>query len=256
MKRLNYLLGLLLITAFYSCEKNAVQDITGDPPQARIKFFNFGMNTPAVNFYANETKMTAISSTSGTESVSGVTYGSVGAGGLYSGIKPGQYILSGKISALVDKDLAISTITGNIADQKYYSVYQSGLYNVATKTVDGFILEDAFPANLDTGKAYVRFVNAIFNSSPMALYAKNTNTNTEETIGAAVAYKAGSVFVAIPNGVYNLSVRNSGSATSVISRTSVSLSRGRIYTIGARGDMTVVSTSAVNRPFLDNTLNR
>jgi hypothetical protein len=90
----------------------------------------------------------------------------------------------------------------------------------------------------------------------MALYAMNTNTNIEATVGAAAAYKTGSLFVAIPNGVYNLSVRNSGSATNVITRTSVSFSKGRIYTIGARGDMTVVSATAVNRPFLDNTLNR
>jgi hypothetical protein len=256
MKRLNYLLGLLLITALYSCEKNAVQDITGDAPQARIKFFNFGLNAPEVNFYANDTKMTAISSTSGAESILGVAYGSVGSGGLYSSIKPGQYVFAGKVSALVDKDKAISNIAATIATQMDYSLYLSGLYNTASKTIDGFVLEDAFPANPDTGKAYVRFVNAIYNSSPMALYAMNTNTNIEATVGAAAAYKTGSLFVAIPNGVYNLSVRNSGSATNVITRTSVSFSKGRVYTVGARGDMTVVSATAVNRPFLDNTLNR
>ena len=37
---------------------------------------------------------------------------------------------------------------------------------------------------------------------------------------------------------------------------SFSTSGGRLYTIGARGDMTVVSGTAVNRPFLDNTANR
>ena len=36
--------------ALAGCEKNAVQDITGSLPGARIKFFNFGVNAPQVNF--------------------------------------------------------------------------------------------------------------------------------------------------------------------------------------------------------------
>lgn len=255
MKRLQYILVLLCTTALYSCEKNAVQDITGDPPKAQIKFFNFGVNAPGVNFYANDTKMTAISSTTGNESVTGVIYGGVGAGGFYSGIAPGQYTFKGKIAATVDKDLAISNITGTIASGKYYSLYQSGIYNATAKTVDGFILEDMIPASLDTGRAYVRFVNAISNANPMILYAKNANTGAEVAIGAAVAYKAGSAFVAVPNGVYDLNTRYTGSAANIITRLAVSFSRGRIYTIGARGDITVTA-SGTNKPALDNTLNR
>ncbi len=255
MKRLKYIIVLFCITALYSCEKNAVQDITGEPPQAQVKFFNFGVNAPGVNFYANDTKMTAISSTTGNESVSGVAYGGVGAGGFYSGITPGQYTFKGKIAATTDKDLAISTIAGTIAAGKYYSLYQSGIYNTTAKTIDGFILEDLIPAALDTGKAYVRFVNAISNANPMTLYARNTNTTAEVAIGAAVAYKAGSAFVAVPNGVYDLNTRYTGSTANVISRAAVSFSRGRIYTIGARGDITVTATGT-NKPALDNTLNR
>ena len=44
---------------------------------------------PGVNFYANDTKMTAISSTSGSESTTGTAYGAVGNSGIYSGIAPG-----------------------------------------------------------------------------------------------------------------------------------------------------------------------
>jgi hypothetical protein len=44
--------------------------------------------------------------------------------------------------------------------------------------------------------------------------------------------------------------------TNAIARTAVSFSAGKVYTISARGDMTVVSTTATNRPFLDNTANR
>ncbi len=36
----------------------------------------------------------------------------------------------------------------------------------------------------------------------------------------------------------------------------MSLLDGSVYSISARGDTTVKSTTATNRPFLDNTLNR
>ena len=66
------LLGAALLS---SCDKDAVQQLTGPVPGAKIKFFNFGVNAPAVNFYANEQKVTAILSATGTESTNGTVYG-------------------------------------------------------------------------------------------------------------------------------------------------------------------------------------
>lgn len=256
MNRYKTLAVLLCAALVSACEKNAVQDITAAAPAARIKFFNFGVNAPGVNFYANDTKMTAISSATGTESVLGTTYGGVASGSFYSAIAPGQYKLSGRITAATDKDLAISALTATIADGKSYSFYQSGLYNSTAKTVDAFIVEDPFVAGIDYSVAYVRFVNAISNSSPMTLFATNTTTSVQVPVGALVAYKSAGAFAALPNGVYNLATRVAGSATNAVTRTLVSFSAGRVYTVGARGDMTVTSTTAVNRPFLDNTANR
>ncbi len=248
---------LLCALSLSACEKNAVQDITGTLPGARIKFFNFGVNAPPVNFYANDTKVTAISSTSGAESVLGVAYGAVGAGGLYSAIEPGQYTFSGRIAAVVDKDLPISSLSATLENGKSYSFYQSGFYNTTSKTVEGFLLEDPYVDQDNFSTAQVRFVNAIANSSPMTLYITGTTPVTAEVaVGGPVAYKSGSAFVAVPNGVYSVATRTTGSATNVILRTGVSFVAGRIYTIGARGDITVTSTTAVTRPFLDNTINR
>jgi hypothetical protein len=256
MKLKNAFTVLLCAAALAACEKNAVQDITGPLPGAQIKFFNFGVGAPGVNFYANDRKMTAIRSTTGEESPTGVTYGNVGAGDYYTGIAPGQYTLSGRISGEEDKGLAISSLQVTIEDGKKYSFYQSGFYDPATKTVDAFIVEDDFPEEIDYTRAYVRFVHAIANAEPMTLYAKNRTTEEEFVIGGEVAYKSAGDFVPVPNGVYDLSARYAGSDEPVIVRTNVTFSLKKVYTIGARGDMTIVSATDTFRPFLDLTSNR
>ena len=247
------ILALLCMAALVSaCDKNAVQDITAPSPgEARIKFFNFGVSSPMVNFYANDKKMTAISSGTGVESTNGVAYGSAGSGGLYMAIEPGQYTLAGKIAAATDKDLAISGVSATLDAGKYYSFYQSGAYNTGTKKSDAFIVEDPLPAQFDYTVAYVRFVHAIFNANAMTLYAKNTTTLAEAAVGGSVAYKAAGAFVAVPNGIYDLGARYAGVSTNALSRTAVSFSAGRVYTITARGDITVSTTQ-----LLDNTTNR
>lgn len=239
-----------------SFDKTAVQEIDGPLPAAAVKFFNFGVNAPSVNFYANDTKLTAISSTTGAESTSGVAVGGAGNGGLYSGIAPGTYTLTGKISATADKDLPISSVSTQIADGKYYSYYISGFYNTTAKTAEAFVVEDVLPT-VDPANAYIRFVNAISNSTAMVLSAKNSSTGTTTAIGSAIAYKAAGGFVAVPGGIYDLTTRVTGAATDAITRTAVSFTAGRVYTVGARGDFTLPSTgTAANRPQLDNTANR
>ena len=257
MNRNASLAVLLCAAALAACEKNAVQDLTGPLPSASIRFFNFGVNAPSVNFYADETKMTGVLSTTNAELTTGVGYGGVGAAGYYSGIDPGEYTVSGRITAAGDdKKRPISNVPVTIEAGKTYSFYQSGFYNTTAKTVDGFVVEDPFIPEFDYAVAYVRFVNAISNSEPMTLHVTDDNTGEAFVVGGAVPYKSAGQFTALPNGVYDLATRHTGSSTDVIIRANVSFSAGRIYTITARGDMTVVSTTATNRPFLDNTTNR
>lgn len=256
MIRYRFFALLLGAAALSACDKNAVQDITGPLPAARVRFFNFGVNAPSVNFYANDTKMTATTSGTGVEATTGVSYGGVGSGGLYAGIDPGQHTFSGRIAATTDKDLPISNLTATLEDGKKYSVYQSGFYNTTAKTVDAFIVEDPFPDEFDYSVAYVRFVNAISNSQPMTMYITEPTSGNVITVGGPVAYKAAGAFTAVPPATYNLATRYTDSTTNKIARTGVGFSGGRIYTITARGDITVTSTTATNRPFLDNTVNR
>jgi hypothetical protein len=260
MNRHSSIAALLSAILLSSCGKDAVRDVSGPPPAAsRIRFFNFGVNAPGVNFYANTTKMTAITSATGTEATTGIAYGGVGAGGAYSAIAPGQYTLAGKIAAATDKDLAVATVTAAIADGKFYSFYMSGLYDGTAKTVDGFVVEDPFVEPTDFSVASVRFVHAIFNANPMTLYAKNTTTATELPVGAEVAYKGSGAFTSLPAGAYDLSTRYTGLTTNALTRPAVSFVGGRVYTITARGDITVAPSTtcgATNRTCLDNTANR
>ncbi|MGB4775419.1 MAG: DUF4397 domain-containing protein [Daejeonella sp.] len=256
MKKYIYLLILPLITILSACEKNTVPVISTPTTGARIKFYNFSLNSPGVNFYANEKKMTAIQSTTGIEAVTGVAYGSVGPASNYATIEGGQYIFKAQITAAIDKDLAIANLTTTVENSKYYSLYTCGFYNTGAKTSDTFIVEDKLPA-FDNSATYVRFVNAIPNAnSGMDFVVKNTVTLTETVVSTNIAYKNGSDFVKLLPGVYTIYTRYPGTNTNLITRADVSFVIGRVYTISSRGDMTVVSTTATNRPFLDNTANR
>src|SRR5207247_1085180 len=166
MNRYGSLAALLCSGLLSACEKNTVQVLPTAPlAGAQIKFFNFGVNAPGVNFYADATKMTAIQSGTGVESTNGVTYGGAGAGGVYTTIAPGQHIFTGRIAATVDKDLPIASVTTTIADGKSYSFYLSGFYNTTAKTVDGFVVEDPFTVPTDYTVANVRFVHAMGNAN-------------------------------------------------------------------------------------------
>src|SRR5204863_3942334 len=150
MNRLLAIAALIGAAGLAACDKNAVQLLPLAPvPSARIMFFNYGVGDPQVNFYANETKMTAISSATGTESTNGVAYGAVGNGGLYSALEPGPYTLTGRIAATTDKNLPIDTLVATLADGKFYSFYLTGFYNTTTKKADAFILEDPIPSPVD-----------------------------------------------------------------------------------------------------------
>jgi hypothetical protein len=118
------------------------------------------------------------------------------------------------------------------------------------------VLEDAYPAQIDWSAALVRFVHVIANGNPLTLYAANTFTFDTVVVAPAVAYKNGSAFMSLAPGIYDFFARYPDSTANKIVRTGVPLTNGRVYTIGARGDITVTSTTATNRPFLDATPNQ
>jgi hypothetical protein len=243
---------LLCAAALAACDKNAVQVLpTGPLLGSRIKFFHFAASAPSVNFYADSIKMTGV-----VPPATGLAYGGAANGGAYSTIAAGPYTLTGRISSGADLNRPIATIDTTLATGKFYSFYMIGLYDAVGKIADALVLEDDYPAQPDYRMAQVRFVHTIGNAAPLTLYAANTVTNDTLTVTGPVAYKSASGFMAVPEGVYNLFARYTDSTDNKITRESVSFVGGHAYTVGARGNITVTSTTATNRPFLDNTANR
>jgi Domain of unknown function (DUF4397) len=261
---LTLLLGAALVA---SCGDSANQVIAGPEPGAgtRVRFFNFGVNAPGVHFYANDTKVAGAAevgftqdpklgtATGGTESVTGTAVGGVTSGGYYNSIAAGAYTFNARIAAATDNGLKVANLNTTLASGKKYSVFLSGLYDAVAKTSDAFIVEDAYPETYDWNNVMVRFVNSSYNSSPMTLYAKNQTTLTETAVGADVAYKGAGVFVTLPPGTYDF--RAALGSTNPFTRTAVSLTAGRVYTITARGSATVAG-GASGSAALDNTANR
>jgi len=255
---LTLLLGAALVA---SCGESANQVIAGPEPGAgtRIRFFNFGVNAPGVHFYAGDTKVAGAAevgftqdphlgtATGGTESVTGTIFGGVTSGGYYNSIVPGAYTFNARIATTTDNGLKIANLNTTLVSGKKYSVFLSGLYDATAKTSDAFIVEDPYPETYDWNNVMVRFVNSSYNSSPMTLYAKNQTTTTEAPVGADVAYKGAGVYVTLPPGIYDF--RAAVGTTNPFTRTAVTLTAGKIYTITARG-------SATSGAFLDNTVNR
>ena len=239
------LLSAALLASCDQFEDHGVRDLTAPLPSARIKFHNFSPGLTGVDFYANDTKMSGVltsscgapataadstaCATTGKVSTTGITFGGAAAGGRYAGIDAGQYTLTAKLAAT---DVVVSTVSQPIAAGKYYSYFTSGVYNTGTKTAEAFVVEDAMPTGaVDYSVAKVRFVNAVSNGTgPMTLFATN------------VAYKGASAFVDVPSGTYSLATRYNGSTTNVITRTSVAFIGGHTYTIASRGSTATAST--------------
>lgn len=261
MKR-RYLLSavLLLSTIIYSCDKTDIQTIDDPVKATGIKFFNFSINSPVVNYYANDIKVSSIVSTTGVESgTTGLSYSTAfPANNAYATIDPGTYDFKATrpSTAAADKGLVINKFTANVMDGKRYSLYMCGFYNATAKTTDAFMLEDILPP-LDTGFAYVRFVHTSPNANPVNFFMKlKTGVLDEIPVAQNVAYKTGSTFVKVPSGVYDLIIRYPNTTTDVYRRVDVSAVKAFVYTFTLRGDITVGGTTATNRTFIDNTPNR
>lgn len=257
-----HIIALVLgAAALAACGSNGQTDITAPAPSAKVLFFNEALGSPGVNFFSDSTKLTATSTAAGKPSPIGTAFSQVAAGGFYTGIGSGQHTVSARLSDTTAANLNVMTSSVNttVADGKSYSYYQVGVYNATAKMADAFFVEDPIPATWDYTVANVRLVNAIYNANPGTLTITNADTSIHPTpppvvIGGAIAYKTAGAFVAVLPGSYNVSVAGLGATP--VTRGNVALTAGRYFTITARGDMTVTSSTATTHPTLDLQPNR
>lgn len=245
---------VLSAAALAACGSSAQTDITAPTTGAKVLFFNEALGSPGVNFFSDTTKLTATLSSTGALSPVGTAYSQVAAGGYYTQTSSGQHTLAARLSDTTAANLnaLISSVSTTLGDGNWYSYYQVGPYDAVNKKADAFVVQDAIPATWDYTVANVRFVNAIYNSTPGTLTVTDT-TGKATAIGGAVAYKTAGAFVPVPVGSYTISVSGLGATPAT---KSFALAGGRYYTVTARGDVTVTSSKSTNFPTLDVQANR
>lgn len=255
MLKLHALVALTCAVALAGCEKNAVQDITKPiSGGAFVRFQNYGVNTPGVNFYANEQKVTAISAatctpppttpvpactTTGVEATTGVVYGLSANGGNYSMLAPGQYTLSSRIAATVDNGVAVSSASASLVEGRFYTYLVSGIYNTTTKRSDAFVVEDLLPTTFDYTKAYIRFINASSNAPTVSATATLQGASEVVIVATGLAYRGATQFVTVAPGLTDLTLTVAGRT---VTFRGINLTGGHVFTLVLRGDVT--STSA------------
>ena len=271
MTRISLLSALAGLSLLAACDKNAVQTISAPVDGgAFVRFHNLSVNSPSVNFYANTTKVTAVSSTAcspppttpnplcsttGVEQATGTigtAYGSSALGGNYAMLAPGTYTLAGRSAVPADSGTAVSSVNTTVEVGKFYSYFMSGVYAAGTRSTDAFMIEDKLPTTFDYTKSYLRVVNASVNAP--AISASTTLQGTTNVISVAtnVAYKGASEIVTIPPGLTDITITFTGFAPVTV--TGFGFAGGHVYTMALRGD--VSSGVTANKPAITVFTNR
>lgn len=124
---------------------------------------------------------------------------------------------------------SLASATQNFKDSSYYSMFAMG----ADENYANVIVKDDFEGLDNSEMAYVRFVNAIPDSSkPEVMISENGN----DIFNEAAAYKAVSSFKSVTPGEISVAVKNGNDIDE--SRT-ITLDKNKIYTIllsGIPGD--------------------
>lgn len=247
-----------------SCKDEAVLNINEPIVGARVKLYNFGISAPTVNFYSNDTKISAVLSATGVESINGISTGSVYPSIGYALSPEGQRLFQAitppAIPLPAPPNTTIAAVSAAVVNDKFYSVFVSGFYSATDKKADMFVVEDNFPKGLDTATTYIRLVNPGSNTSTLKAILTKTTTVTGQppiienfTLADAVPYKGASPFVAFKPGAYSITVTDAASGK-VVTRAATSFLRERVYTLALRGNL--VTTTTGFAPFIDFTTNQ
>ena len=266
---LNIIIGVIGLLGLVSCgDKDVIiKEYTREPgTEAQVRFYNFGISAPSINFYANGKKVTATQSLTGEMAPTGVSFGGTYPSLGYVEIEPGSNItISSKTPTTLaiptnntnnyEQDKQVSSVNvSSLESKKRYSLFIAGYFDKNTHTAESFIISDDLPPS-DTSKVFIRFVNSgVAEAGTLSIKVsrmEGTTVLTEDIVDPALAFKTATPFVAFPYGTYKFTIIPSNATNRIWERT-ISLNRDRVHTIAVRGDLRNTSPA----PLLDNTQNR
>lgn len=259
----------IIAVVISSCgEKDIIiNEYTREPGnEAQVRFYNFGINAPSVNFYADNVKITASQSLTGEMAPTGVSFGATYPSIGYVEVPGGDNIniFSKTPTTLAipannvnnyQQDKEVSNITvPKLESKKQYSLFIAGYFDKDTHKAESFIISDELPPS-DTSKVFVRFVNSgVAEAGTLSIKVSKmdgTEVISEEMVAAELAFKSATEFKDFPYGTYKFTIIPSNANNRIWERT-ITLNRDRVHTIAVRGDLRNTSPA----PLLDNTQNR
>jgi hypothetical protein len=254
------LVGLLTIAGLTACgDKVTIPPVQTTPVGTVVHSVTVSPSAASINvggtftFAASVDADAGVSNRTVTWSSSDNTVATVTSAGVVTGVKAGTVsikatsVADGSVSGAAALTVSAGPTTGTMSVQIVGVRQTNGAGQSVPALVGGAAGQLDIDVNVDPAGQTLKTVSVTI---------KNPATGDSVAVASNVAYRSGSAFLGVPGAVYDLTVRYPGSNTAVIVRTAVSLSLGHVYTISSRGDMTVTSTTATNRPQLDNTANR
>jgi hypothetical protein len=199
-------LGLAALL-FASCKKNDVNDDVRTPV-AGLMAFNLATDKDAVGFTLSGNAI-------------GTQLGYTNYTGAYLPVFTGQREVR-SFDYVSGSTLAIAN--NNFADSNYYSAFLLGVNGNYRNVV---VKDELIPLTAASGKAWVRYVNAIADTVAAAPVIK-IGTAGEEAIDETAAYASVSAFKQVNAGPVNTSVSNGGN---ISANRTITLEENKIYTV-------------------------
>jgi len=197
------LVGLVLITLFFAACKKDDPDYNNNVPAAGVMAFNLAPDKPAIGFTFDANRL-------GNLPLDYTNYT-----GTYLAVTPGTRVVR---SAEFYTGSTIATSSANFTDSMLYSVFLLG----ANGNYRNLVVQDDDPLVTPVaGKAWVRYINAIPDSSAPVTVTIGTGSETAPftTVSAFRQADAGQLAITVSNG-----------GTINASRT-IAIEENRVYTI-------------------------
>jgi len=198
---------MLTVVLFTACKKDDSFDNIRTPA-AGLMAFNLATDKPAVGL-----------------ALSGSNFGNAALGfNNYTGAYLPIYVGSREVRSFeFDNGATIAISSGNFADSNYYSVFVLG----ANGNYRNLVVKDAVDSlSPVAGKAWVRYINAIADSSATPVIT--IGTGTDNVINTSAAFATVSSFTQVDAGLVNTAVNN---GSSIAANRIITLEENKIYTV-------------------------